>query len=298
MVVSAKRTSLGCVPGFVEVADRVWVARYPWWDVNVSMVAGEAGLLVLDTQSSAALAREMVADLRRVSGLPVLWAVNSHAHFDHSFGNGVLRAAGAELVCHVVAAEILPVSGSAVRAEAALQDDPRWAEVAATDVVVPERTFSSALALDLGDRMVELVHPGRGHTAGDLVVRVPDADLVMAGDLVESSSEYAGAVMPGFGDDCFPMEWPLTLDVVLGLTTAGSVVVPGHGAPVDRGFLEEQRNEIGIVAETIRDLAGRGVPVDQALEAAEWPYPREPLAHAVRRGYDHLPSSQKRLPLV
>ena len=144
--------------------------------------------------------------------------------------------------------------------------------------------------------MVELVHPGRGHTGGDLVVRVPDADVLLAGDLVEESTLRQG--VPGFGADCFPMEWPLTLDIVLGLLTSGSVVVPGHGAPVDRDFVENQRNEIGIVAETIRDLATRGVPVAEALDAAEWPFPREELAHAVRRGYEHLPRSQKRLPLV
>ena len=104
--------------------------------------------------------------------------------------------------------------------------------------------------------------------------------------------------MPGFGGDCYPMEWPLTLDIVLGLLSTSSVVVPGHGAPVDREFVEEQRNTIGIVAETIRDLATRGVPVGEALASAEWPYPREELADAVRRGYEHLPRSQKRLPLV
>ena len=57
------------------------------------------------------------------------------------------------------------------------------------------------------------------------------------------------------------MEWPLSLDIVLGLLTPRSVVVPGHGAPVDREFVEIQRNEIGIVAETIRDLATRGILV-------------------------------------
>jgi glyoxylase-like metal-dependent hydrolase (beta-lactamase superfamily II) len=285
------------VAGFIEVADRVWVARYPWFDVNVSVVAGAVGLLVLDTQASTVLARELLADVRRASSLPVLWAVNSHAHFDHAFGNAVLRDAGAALLCHEAAAEILPVSGPAVQAEAAQEDDPRWADVAGSELVVPEQTFSSAMALDLGDRMVELVHPGRGHTAGDLVVRVPDADVVLAGDLVEESADR-GTVMPGFGDDCYPMDWPLTLDVVLGLTTRATVVVPGHGSPVDRDFAEQQRNEIGIVAETIRDLASRGVPVDDALAAAEWPYPREALADAVRRGYEQLPRSQKRLPLV
>ncbi len=282
--------------GFIEVADRVWVARYPWLDVNVSVVSGEAGLLVLDTQASAALAREVVADLRRISSQPVLWAVNSHDHWDHTFGNGVLQAQGAELICHETAAETLPEHAAEVRATAAAEeDDPRWEEVAATEVVVPARTFSSAVSLDLGDRFVELVHPGRGHTGGDLVVRVPDADVLLAGDLVEQTDQ---GNVPAFGTDCYPMEWPLTLDVVLGLTTGQSVVVPGHGAAVDREFVEQQRNDIGIVAETVRDLATRGVPVDEALVAAEWPYPRDRLANAVRRGYEHLPRSQKRLPLV
>jgi glyoxylase-like metal-dependent hydrolase (beta-lactamase superfamily II) len=278
--------------GFSEVADRVWVARYPWLDVNVSMVAGDAGLLVLDTQASAELAREVVTDLRRVSSQPVLYAVNSHEHWDHTFGNGVLQAEGAELVCHETTAETLPEHAADVRRQAAEEDDPRYAAVAATEIVVPERTFSSAISLDLGDRFVELVHPGRGHTAGDLVVRVPDADVVLAGDLVEEGNP------PGFGDDCFPMEWPLTLDTVLSLTTSSSVVVPGHGAVVDREYVEQQRNEIGIVAETIRDLATRGVPVADALAAADWPYDPRALARAVTRGYEQLPRAQKRLPLV
>ena len=116
--------------------------------------------------------------------------------------------------------------------------------------------------------------------------------VMTAGDLVEESSP------PFFNDDSWPMDWPLSLDMVLGLTTAASVVVPGHGSPVDRDFVEDQRNTIGIVAETIRDLATRGVPLDQALEVGDWPWPKEHLATAVRRGYEQLPRSQKRLPLV
>ena len=95
------------------------------------------------------------------------------------------------------------------------------------------------------------------------------------------------------------MEWPLTLDIVLGLITSASVVVPGHGAPVDRDFVEQQRNDIGIVAETIRDLATRGVPVDRGARRRRVAVPAaRRLAEAVRRGYEHLPRSQKRLPLI
>jgi glyoxylase-like metal-dependent hydrolase (beta-lactamase superfamily II) len=120
--------------------------------------------------------------------------------------------------------------------------------------------------------------------------------VLLAGDLVEESAVRDG--VPGFGDDCFPMEWPATLDLVIGLLTPSSVVGPGHGLPVGKEFVEHQRGSIGVVAETIRDLASRGVPVDQALAAAPWPYPAEALVHAVRRGYEHLPRSARSLPLI
>jgi hypothetical protein len=67
---------------------------------------------------------------------------------------------------------------------------------------------------------------------------------------------------------------------------------------VGRDFAEEQRSAVGVVAETIRDLASKGVPVSDALGAAEWPYPVEELANAVRRGYGQLPLSARKLPLV
>jgi glyoxylase-like metal-dependent hydrolase (beta-lactamase superfamily II) len=286
------------VPEFTEVADRVWVARYDWFDVNVTVVAGADGLLVVDTNASDAAAHTVLADLRRLTGAPLLAAVNTHVHFDHTFGNGVMAAEGAELIAHEEAAAALPSHAAEIRAQAAPEaaGDQRYAELVATEEVVPGRTFSSALTLDLGDRVVELVHPGRGHTSGDLVVRVPDVDVLLAGDLVEESADRDG--VSGLGRDCHPMDWPTTLDLVLSLIGPATVVVPGHGAPVGRDFVQEQRAALGVVAETIRDLAGRGVPLEQALESADWPYPREALADAVRRGYAHLPRAQKRLPLI
>jgi glyoxylase-like metal-dependent hydrolase (beta-lactamase superfamily II) len=284
---------------FTEVGDRVWVARYEWFDVNVSLIAGDRGLLAVDTHASAVAAREVIDDIRRLGVGDVVAVVNTHEHFDHTFGNGEFRTAygAVPIHSHETAAERTVPSGERIKALYDDEpDDPHRDEVQATEIVPADHTFSSAAALDLGDRFVELVYPGRGHTAGDLIVRVPDADVVLAGDLVEESSMRNG--VPGFGSDCYPLEWPLSLDIVLGLTTPASVVVPGHGAPVGREFVEDQRNAIGVVAETIRDLATRGVPLAEALETGEWPYPRQELANAVRRGYEQLPRSQKRLPLI
>ncbi len=276
-------------PSFREVGDRIWVARFAAYDVNVGVIGGARGLVVVDTLASTALAREIVAGVRGLGG-PVVEVVNTHWHFDHSFGNHLLRQEyAAPVTAHEDAAAELARRGEEVRAHAAVEGGTAIAE---TPLAVPDRTFSSALALDLGDRQVELIHPGRGHTAGDLVVRVPDADVLLAGDLVEESGP------PAYGDDSFPMDWPLSLDLVLGLLSPGSVVVPGHGAPVGRDFVLEQRSAIGVVAETIRDLAGRGVPVAEAPAAAEWPFPAERLGEAVRRGYEQLPRANRRLPLV
>ena len=280
---------------FTEVAERIWLARYPWFDVNVSVIGGERGLLVVDTYGSAAAAREVVDDVRRLGAGQVVGVVNTHWHFDHTFGNGTFRSTFGPVPIHAHENAATELAEGAERIKQRYVDspeDPHATDVIETEVVVPDHTFSSARVLDLGDRAVELLYPGRGHTSGDLVVRVPDADALLAGDLVEESAP------PYFGDDSWPMDWPLSLDIVLGVTTRASVVVPGHGVPVDRDFVETQRNEIGIVAETIRDLAGRGVPLDQALDTGEWPYPSEGLAAAVARGYEQLPRSQKRLPLL
>ncbi|MET3963335.1 glyoxylase-like metal-dependent hydrolase (beta-lactamase superfamily II) [Marmoricola sp. OAE513] len=281
---------------FTEIADRVWVARYPWFDVNVGLVAGDAGIVVIDTNASGALGCEVLDAVRRISSAPLVAAVNTHVHFDHTLGNAVLEQAGAELVAHENAAAALVEHVEGIRRQAVDDPSPGIPELLGTDVAVPRRTFSSALALDLGDRALELVHPGRGHTDGDIVVRVPDADVVFTGDLVEESTERSA--VPGFGPDCFPMDWPASLDLVLSLTGSATRLVPGHGAVVDQDFVHEQRSAIGVVAETIRDLATRGVPLDQALELGDWPYPSEDMADAVRRGYEQLPRVRRQLPLI
>jgi glyoxylase-like metal-dependent hydrolase (beta-lactamase superfamily II) len=290
--------------GFAEIADRCWVARFDFLDVNVGLVGGEHGLLVVDTHASEVEARRVVEQVRRLGVGDVVAVFNTHQHFDHTFGNVVFTEEydGPPIYAHEDAAAGLAISGPELQQEAAADpSDPRHAAIAITRIVQPTETFSSARVVDLGDRLVELVHPGRGHTGGDAVVRVGDADVVFAGDLVEESTQRrpeAASGVPGFGDDCFPMDWPATLDLLIGLLTADSVVVPGHGVPVDKDFVDEQRNAIGVVAETIRDLASRGVPVSDALGSTEWPYPREELRHAVRRGYEQLPRSSRTLPLI
>jgi glyoxylase-like metal-dependent hydrolase (beta-lactamase superfamily II) len=295
--------------GWTEVGASCFARRYASFDLTVGVVVGSEGLLVVDTRASLDEADELRTDLG-VFGAPVRWVVNTHWHFDHCFGNarfvqvddptdGTAAARqtdgpAAIVYGHESVPAMLAARSEEVRAELAARS-PEWARAMA-DLVVspPRRTFATVASIDLGDRVVEVVHPGRGHTAGDVVVRVPDADVVYAGDLVEESGP------PAYGDDAYPLEWGPTLDVVQSLLTERTAVVPGHGAVVDRSYVGAQRGDIGVVAETIRRLAAEGVPVEAALASADWPYPPDALAEAVRRGYaDVTPSGARRtLPLV
>ncbi len=290
---------------FTEVADRVWLAPQPWCDVNVSVVGGARGLVVVDTSGSTAAAAPVA---RAVAGLPgeVVAVVTTHWHFDHAFGTEAFRGRwpAVPVHAHESAADELARWGEATRRRMAADPaEPHAVELDGTTLVAPDHLFSAVSVLDLGDRVVELVHPGAGHTGGDLVVRVGDVDVVLAGDLVEQSDRaedrsVGGLAVPGLGPDCHPLAWPSTLDVVLDLLTPATLVVPGHGRPVDRDHVEQQRNELGLLAQQVRDLAATGVGPDEALGLGDWPFPRHLLADAVRRGYDALPPGGRRLPLA
>ncbi len=277
-----------------EIADRIWLARHQPFDVNTTVIGGARGLVVVDTLWSERAAAGLREQLERLRG-EVVEVVNTHRHFDHVLGNAAFP--GVPVRAHDAAGEGYAAHVAEVKA-ACLADEGQEhrEEMLASRESPPDTTFSSVSVVDLGDRVVELVHPGRGHTSGDVVLRVEDADLLIAGDLVEESA--ARDAVPGFGDDCYPMSWPLSLELVVGLLGPDTVVVPGHGNPVGRDFVEDQRSAIEVVARTIGDLAAQGVGVGEALAAGEWPYPREHLAAAVRRGYAELPREAKHLPLA
>jgi glyoxylase-like metal-dependent hydrolase (beta-lactamase superfamily II) len=137
--------------------------------------------------------------------------------------------------------------------------------------------------LDLGGgRRVEIAHLGLGHTDGDLVVVIPDADLLFVGDLLESAGP------PWYGDDSYPHEWATTADGVIGLMTATTRAIPGHGEPVDRLFTFAQRGEIAGVAGEILRLVEAGVPEAEALARGNWPFPEANIEAGVARGYRAL----------
>ncbi|HEX8629490.1 MAG TPA: MBL fold metallo-hydrolase [Catenuloplanes sp.] len=269
-------------PRFVEVADRVFVVRHPVLDVNATLVAGDGAALLVDTLSTARQAGELADAARAVTADPWI-VVNTHHHFDHCFGNATLSTPGWPVWAHEHAVLSLREQAEQMRrtyVDRWRPDDPRLAdELAAVRVLLPTHTVHSEQVLDVGGRSVVLRHLGPGHTAGDLVVWVPDADVLVAGDLVEQGAP------PDFAD-AYPLAWPEATAALLRLTGPSTVVVPGHGAVVDPAFVRAQHAELTALSWSIREGHADGAPAPAVAAGA--PFGAAAALPAVLRGYAEL----------
>jgi glyoxylase-like metal-dependent hydrolase (beta-lactamase superfamily II) len=260
--------------GFVEVAERVYVLRYPVLDVNVTLIAGDDVAMVVDTLSTPGQARSLADAVRRITSAPVV-VVNTHHHFDHCFGNATLNPIA--IYAHPETAARLAATDPRRVYQEWGSHDPEFAGLGEVEVRGPDRLVRDEAQVDVGGRTVVLRYLGRGHTAGDLVVHVPDAGLVIAGDLVEESGP------PSF-EDAYPLEWPESLAALLALDA--TTVVPGHGALVDAGFVHGQHADLAALDWLIRDGHADGAPRHSVVAKA--PYPVETATVAVARGYAEL----------
>ena len=273
--------------GWTELAPGVYQRRYQPLDVSVCVVRGGAGLLVADTRSSHRQADEIGADLRELGTLPVRWVVNTHAHYDHTFGNarfGPASDLGAPIYGHERVPAHLDDYERPMLADwiaRGVEPADEWREVVITP---PTVLVGAALTLDLGDRAAELLHLGRGHTDNDLLVRIPDAGVWLVGDLLEESGP------PVYGPDSFPLDWPGTIGRLRASLRDGDMLVPGHGAAVGAAFAAAQQAQLAEAAALIRELHAAGVPAERAVAEGgdRWPFPTDGMAGAVEGSYRQL----------
>lgn len=255
---------------FDQIGDGVFRRRFQSLDLNVGVVIGSDGVLIVDTRASGAQGRELMAELRQLTRLPVRWVVNTHWHWDHVLGNEVFDEA--EIIAHEICGRVLTERGEETKQAATEWMPPGdHADISRTVVVPPSTVFADRLSVDIG-RVVELGHHGRGHTDADITIDVPDAGVLFMGDLVEEGAP------PAFGDS-YPLSWPSTLESAS--PTGDAVIVPGHGDVVGPAFVAEQRAELSSVAEAgSRLLSG---DIDLARAVGSGPYPEEVMRTAMTR---------------
>ncbi|HET7677273.1 MAG TPA: MBL fold metallo-hydrolase, partial [Candidatus Limnocylindrales bacterium] len=137
-----------------EVGAGVFVRRYQFFDQDIVAVVGDGELLVVDTRTTYRQAEELQADLRTL--LPARWTtiVNTHEHYDHTFGNGRFR--GCAIWGHERCAARMRERGEAARRRVAGQIPELAGELAEVEIVPPDHTFAEAAQIHVGGRRVEL----------------------------------------------------------------------------------------------------------------------------------------------
>jgi glyoxylase-like metal-dependent hydrolase (beta-lactamase superfamily II) len=261
------------VTPWTEIGDRVFVRRYAFYDQNIGVVLGDGAGLVIDTRSTHVQGREILADLRELTADPVTVVVNTHGHFDHAFGNRVFRPA--TIWGHVGCPPFMQRTGHVRRARIAADEPTIADDLMAVELDPPDRVFAETAAIEVGRRRVELRYLGRGHTDHDIVISVPDANVVFAGDLVE------GGAVPFFNDG-YPLDWPETAYRLAELVRG--VVVPGHGDHARYAFAAQQAEAFRAIAELGRRIHRGDLEIDDALELTPFPeLPREDLRAPLER---------------
>ncbi len=205
---------------------------------NAGFVLGDDGVAVVDTFQSADAARALLAAIRERTKLPIRFVVDTHYHLDHVAGNGVFRDTGAVIVAQ-----------RNVRAWERTENLKWWepnvpAEKRAwvESLVLPDLVYDDSIDLFLGARHLEVrVLPG--HTGGDSIVVVPDAEVVFTGDL------FWNATLPNT-TDADTAAW-VASDAKLVTDRPKATFVPGHGeigkaddVAAFRGYLEALRGAV------------------------------------------------------
>jgi glyoxylase-like metal-dependent hydrolase (beta-lactamase superfamily II) len=146
--------------------------------LNFGCVVTADGVVVIDTGSSGAMAGRILECIREVTDQPVAYVVNTHPHAEHTLGNHCFDV---PIVAHRICSEEMEALRERQRREAGGGSNGSSGTAGRDPVVPPSIRFTEQGYMYMGGRLIELVH-APGHTPGSLVVRLPDEQVMFAGD--------------------------------------------------------------------------------------------------------------------
>ena len=207
---------------------------------DVALRVTPAGLIVVDDKFPDQAA-DVLAQVKKVSPLPVRYVLNSHHHGDHVSGNVNLAAMGIDIIAHRNIRE----------------NFLRLKQPGAPNIVFEDRG-----GVFLGGVEVRMHHLGRGHTNGDTVIHFPDLRAIHMGDLVIDGMpviDYAGGGSA--------LAFVKTIDNLLALDF--DTAIPGHGKVMTKPEVQAYRNRFETMNQRMRELIKKGVPKDQLKTLAQ-----------------------------
>jgi cyclase len=211
---------------------------------NVGVLHTDRGAVVVDTMTFRAQGAHILQLAEKLGGGPVQAVVNTHYHSDHTHGNPAFPSGTRVISTERTLGYLKQVDAAYWQGEAA--------------GTLPNQTFRNEQEITVGDKTVRLVHPGRGHTDGDLVVLFVEDKVLHTGDLF-FNGRYPNIDLEAGGS---VREWVATIDRVLELDF--DRVIPGHGPVTDRDGLRGFQNFMRQLADVGEQSMRQGWSLEQA----------------------------------
>jgi cyclase len=280
---------------------------------NSTILVNDRDAIVIDDHVSPAAAFVLIEELKEITTKPVTTVINTHFHFDHAHGNQIFGP-DVQIIGHEFTRRALlddPVSKplyqsfyspkvvegqiETLRKRIADEKDPaaraklqaqlisaenNYASQKELRPTPPNVTLTTQLTLYRGSREIQIKYLGRGHTAGDVVVYLPNEKVVITGDFLTSSTSNMS--------DSFPLEWASSLDELKKLDF--DTIVPGHGdAYTDKAKIDYFQAYLRDVWTAVSALKKEGVSAAEAAKRADlskhkarFPNPAVPVLAAQR----------------
>lgn len=187
---------------------------------NAGFIIGDKGVLVIDSLRVPSFARDLIQDVRHVTSKPVQYVIDTHAHWDHAWGNEEFPEA--VIIGHENCyREMVDVEWNKEwRDKVVAANDPWSEEARLVNITPPNLTFETSMRLYFGGREIILRYFGKAHTSGDIFIHLPADKIVFTGDVAQDGG------VPYFADS-YPDEWPDTADRLVELPVER--FVSGHG---------------------------------------------------------------------
>jgi glyoxylase-like metal-dependent hydrolase (beta-lactamase superfamily II) len=257
--------------GLHEIGNGHWAYLQPngsWGWSNAGLVTdGEAALLV-DTLFDEQLTAAMLDEMKSSTGFgsaDIATLVNTHANGDHTYGNRLL--AHAEIIASKSGAEEMGDVPPSVLA-GLMRQAPGLGRLGhylshcfapfsfeGIELTLPTRTFTGALSLEVGTKVVELIEVGPAHTRGDVLVHVPGDRVVYTGDILFIGGTpiiWAGPVA----------NWIRACERILQMDV--DVIVPGHGPITDKHGVRAVQDYLRFIDREVRRRYDAGMSYEEA----------------------------------
>lgn len=246
---------------FTEIGDGLW-AYTAEGDPNSGAIVGDDCVMIVEAQATPRLANMVIEKVREITDKPITHLILTHYHAVRVLG---ASAYGARQVVMSDAARAMVAERGQEDWDSEFQRFPRLFQghESIPGLTWPTTTFSDRMTVYLGERRVDLMRLGRAHTAGDIVIHVPDANVMFTGDIVE----YRSACYCGDGHFS---DWGGTLDAIAAFDV--DAIAPGRGdALVGKEMvaaaIESTRDFVESTYRPVSRVAARGGSLKEAWDA-------------------------------